>query len=191
MCQRLDKVAQRGRSCLQAGGLCRKQNKKKVRKSLSKQKLRQIQSPCQSSSHSHSHSHNQSHRDEQQWCHTTLGNSGKVATKLPDAAAAFCLCESIFFNYDNARRLMSVTVAVPPLLLPLFLLHLFAFLLLFVLLLLLTSQLLLLPPRGAIGQLTLCAFWHERNSIKLLSWRHLLAIRRTLDLNIFHCMCVG
>lgn len=164
MCQRLDKVAERGRSCLQAGGLCRKNKKKnkKVGKSLSKQKLRQIQIPCQSSSHSHSYSysdsysHNQSHRDEQQWCHSTLGNSGKVATKLPDAAAAFCLCESIFFNYDNARRLMSVTVAIsPPLPLPCLFLHLFALLLLFLLLLLLTSQLLVLPPRGAIGLLTL------------------------------------
>lgn len=55
---------------------------------------------------------------------------------------------------------MSVTVAVsPPLPLPFLSLHLFASLfaslLLCLLLLLLTSQLLVLPPRGAIGLLTL------------------------------------
>lgn len=51
---------------------------------------------------------------------------------------------------------MSVTVAVsPPLPLSFLSLHLFASLLLFLLLLLLTSQLLVLPPRGAIGLLTL------------------------------------
>lgn len=164
-------------------------------KSLSKQKLRQIQSPCQSSSHSHTVTATATTRVT-----VTSGSSGAIP---PWATVAKwqpnCRTRQLRFAYAKVFSLIMTTRADwclslwPFLSLPLPLPFLLPFFFFFFLLLFycfsccsccwLRSYRCCLPGGQSVSS-PCTAFWHEQNSIKLLRWRHLLAIKRTLDLNI-------